>query len=68
MIKEHIIESTLSSISEDIETERISPVEIIEVMLERINELDPKINSYITVNGENALKEAKEAILKGDFS
>ena len=44
MIKEHIIESTLSSISEDIETERISPVEIIEVMLERINELDPKIN------------------------
>ena len=61
MKKEHIIQSTISNISEDIETETISPVEIMEVMLERISELDPKINSYITINEKNSLKEAKEA-------
>ena len=49
MKKEHIIQSTISNISEDIETETISPVEIMEVMLERISELDPKINSYKTI-------------------
>ena len=61
MKKEHIIQSTISNISEDIETETISPVEIMEVMLERISELDPKINSYITINEKNSLKEAKAA-------
>jgi aspartyl-tRNA(Asn)/glutamyl-tRNA(Gln) amidotransferase subunit A len=39
----------------------LSPVELTEAYLERIEKIDPKIGAYITVTGEYALKEAKKA-------
>ena len=44
-----------------IATKRISPVEVIDAHLARIEETDERLNSFITVLGEKALTEAKSA-------
>lgn len=46
-------------ILEMIKSEEIKPTEVVEAFLERIKELNPKINAFVTIN-ENAVKEAKE--------
>ncbi len=40
---------------------KLSPVELTRLMLSRIAQLDPKLNSYITVTPELALAQAKKA-------
>ncbi|MDA0263116.1 MAG: amidase [Chloroflexi bacterium] len=52
---------TASHLSKLIETKEVSPVEATESYLERITEVDPKLNAYITVTGEQALAAAKQA-------
>jgi aspartyl-tRNA(Asn)/glutamyl-tRNA(Gln) amidotransferase subunit A len=39
----------------------VSPVEVTEVILERIEHLNPKLNAFITVTPDLALKQAQEA-------
>ena len=39
----------------------VSPVEATEAYLERIEQLDGKLNSYITVIADDALRSAREA-------
>ena len=53
-----------------IESKEASPVEVVEAYLQRIDELDFKFNSYITVLRERALEEARQAereIAAGDY-
>ena len=53
-----------------IESKEVSPVEATQAYLERIESVDSKINSYITVCREEALEAAQEAegaILKGNY-
>jgi aspartyl-tRNA(Asn)/glutamyl-tRNA(Gln) amidotransferase subunit A len=52
---------TASQLSKLIETKEVSPVEATEAYLDRIQEVDPKLNSYITVTGEQALDAARQA-------
>jgi len=52
---------TASQLSRLIETKEISPVEATEAYLDRIEAVDPKLNSYITVTGEQALEAARKA-------
>ncbi len=40
---------------------KLSPVELVRLLLSRIIQLDPKLNSYITVTSELALAQAKKA-------
>lgn len=40
---------------------KLSPVELTKLMLARIEQLNPKLNAYITVSGELALEQAKKA-------
>src|SRR5262245_8290710 len=40
---------------------QFSPVEVTESLLRRIEAVDPKINSYITVTGELAMMQARQA-------
>src|SRR4029077_10982024 len=40
---------------------KVSPVEVTRLMLARIEQLNPKLNAYITVTGELALDQAKKA-------
>jgi aspartyl-tRNA(Asn)/glutamyl-tRNA(Gln) amidotransferase subunit A len=47
----------------------VSPVEITEATLDRLHDLEPKLNAYITVLAEQALEKAKiaeSAFLKGE--
>ena len=52
---------TATQLSKLIETKEVSPVEATEAYLDRIQEVDPKLNSYITVTGEQALEAARQA-------
>ena len=45
----------------------VSPVELVELYLDRIERLDPKLNSYVTVDAEGALAAAR-TIRPGPFS
>src|SRR5260370_21542630 len=40
---------------------KLSPVELTKLMLARIEQLNPKLNAYITVTAELALAQAKKA-------
>ena len=44
-----------------IQTREVSPVEATEAYLERIPQVDNKLNSYITVTGERAMLDAQQA-------
>ena len=53
-----------------IERKDVSPVEAVEAYLERIDQVDNKINSYITVCRDEALqaaREAEQAIARGNY-
>lgn len=52
---------TASQLSNLIETKEISPVEATEAYLDRIEEVDPKLNSYITITWEQAFESARQA-------
>ena len=65
MDKKEIPFLTASQLSRLIETKEVSPVEATEAYLDRIEEVDPKLNSYITVTGEQALESARQADYPG---
>ena len=51
-----------------IRSREVSPVEVMKATLERIDEINPKLNAFVTMN-EHALAEAKlaeEAVMKGE--
>src|SRR5436853_6963111 len=52
---------SISELSELIRTRKISPVEITQTILERIETLNPAVNAYITVTRDLAMKAAQEA-------
>ena len=52
---------TLSEAAALVRERKVSPVELTRTMLERIERLDPKLNSYITVTADSALADARRA-------
>ena len=53
-----------------IKAKQISPVEAVEAYLDRIQRIDPKVNSYITVMADQALEDARQAeaeIQRGEY-
>jgi aspartyl-tRNA(Asn)/glutamyl-tRNA(Gln) amidotransferase subunit A len=52
---------TLTEISKDLVAKQYSAVELTKHYLQRIKDFDPKLNSFITVTDEIALKQAAEA-------
>ena len=61
---------TISEASELISRKEISPVALAKAHLERIERLDPALNSFITVTAESALQtaqKAEEAIGRGEY-
>ena len=53
--------ATIEQIATLYRKRKLSPVELTKLMLERIEQINPKINAYITVTGEVALAQAKKA-------
>ncbi len=63
-------ELTIESLAPLIRNRKISPLELARFFLERIFQLQPYINAYITVTAELALVQARQAekeILKGSY-
>jgi aspartyl-tRNA(Asn)/glutamyl-tRNA(Gln) amidotransferase subunit A len=63
-----IIYSDATKLAELIRTRKVSPVEVVQAHLDRIEAVNPKVNAIITV-ADNALKAAKlaeAAVLSGE--
>jgi aspartyl-tRNA(Asn)/glutamyl-tRNA(Gln) amidotransferase subunit A len=52
---------TVAQAAERIRARKLSPVELAQAYLDRIAQLDPQLNAYITVTGELALEQARAA-------
>ncbi|EKD69777.1 MAG: hypothetical protein ACD_46C00731G0007 [uncultured bacterium] len=52
---------TIAELSQDLSTKKISSVELTKHFLDRIKKLDEKLNSFITITEEYALKTAQKA-------
>ena len=69
-MKNNIHFANISDVSTLIETKEISPVELTQHLLSRIESIDRKLKSYVTVFADRAIDEAKRAekeILVGDY-
>ncbi|MGH9742345.1 MAG: amidase, partial [Candidatus Acidiferrum sp.] len=53
--------ATIEQVAHLFRRRKLSPVELTRLMLSRIAQLDPKLNSFITVSPELALAQAKKA-------
>jgi Asp-tRNA(Asn)/Glu-tRNA(Gln) amidotransferase A subunit family amidase len=40
---------------------KVSPVELVDCVLERIDKLNPRLNAYVLINADQARREAKAA-------
>ena len=61
---------TISHLSQRIRKREISPVEVTHLFLARIQRLNPILNAYVTLTGEQALADARQAeeeIQKGNY-
>src|SRR5260370_16941092 len=59
---------TLAEITQQIRSKNVSPVEIVELHLKRIEELQPKLNAFVHLDGEGARRQARTAgnlVLRG---
>jgi amidase len=56
-----IYQLSLAQMSELVRSRKLSPVEIVRAHLDRIGELNPKLNAFIELRTEAALSEAKSA-------
>jgi aspartyl-tRNA(Asn)/glutamyl-tRNA(Gln) amidotransferase subunit A len=62
--------ATIFELAQRLRRKEISPVDITQACLERIEQLNPKLNAFITVMAESALAEARAAegeILRGQW-
>src|SRR5690348_15596126 len=50
--------SRIAEISELIRQQKLSPVDLVSLCLERIQHLQPQLNAFITITPESALEEA----------
>jgi amidase len=50
-----------SQIAEQIRTRKVSPIEVVEAHLSRIEKVNPKINAFVQVDRERALTQARAA-------
>jgi aspartyl-tRNA(Asn)/glutamyl-tRNA(Gln) amidotransferase subunit A len=61
MLGEEILYLPVSELGEKIRSREISPVELTESYLERVDRLDPTLHAFVTVSRDLALAQAREA-------
>ena len=65
-----IVRLTISELAPMIESKQISPVEVTEAALAQVDRLQPTLNSFITVLGEQAMAQAKDRereVMRGEY-
>src|SRR5438132_2147964 len=61
---------TIAALAPDVQTRKISPVELTNLFLARIGRLNPVLNAYVTITAETALAQAQRAedeIARGNY-
>jgi aspartyl-tRNA(Asn)/glutamyl-tRNA(Gln) amidotransferase subunit A len=69
-INQQLSFSTIHELSDQIRTHEVSPVEVTEQLLKRIELLNPKLNAFVTLTAELAMAEARQAekdIMNGEY-
>ena len=69
MQQEELAFTSARELRELIATKQVSPVEVTELLLRRIEALNPKLNAYLTVipdQARAAARAAEEAVVRGD--
>ncbi|MDP6454421.1 MAG: amidase [SAR202 cluster bacterium] len=61
MVSPDLHRLTIAQAGEEIKNRRLSPVELTEAYLDRIDNLNENLGAYITVTGEQALSSARQA-------
>src|SRR5689334_19094768 len=56
-----MVELSVAEMARLIREKQISPVALVEAHLNRIEQLNPKLNAFISVNAERAMEEARRA-------
>ena len=62
--------ANITELADAYRNRKLSPVEVTQTMLKRIERLDRSLRSYLTVTGDIALKQARQAeadFMRGDF-
>ncbi|QWB27036.1 MULTISPECIES: amidase [Streptomyces] len=54
-------ELTLGAAADAIRARKLSPVELVDSVLERVEEVEPRLGAYVTVTAEHARRAAREA-------
>lgn len=70
MNTQELLSLSIEKLAPLIERRQVSPLELTDLFLERIEKLNPKVNAYITVLNEQArtlAKKAEEEIVRGDY-
>ncbi len=70
MATNELLDTTIADLAPLIRDRKVSPVEVTEAALARAEELQPKLNSFITILNDRAMNEAKEqerAIASGNY-
>ena len=60
---------TAVELAKEIRDKRLSPVDVVRAVLDRIEAINPKINAYVTVTTDlamNAAKQAEDAVMRGE--
>src|SRR6202047_3779106 len=61
MTDTHLAFASIEEVARLYRRRKVSPLEVTKQMLARIDQLNPKVNAYITVTAELALTQAKRA-------
>ena len=70
MSTEDLTQLSVSRLGSLIERREVSPVEVAEAYIRRIDEVEPRLNAFITRLDEHAMQAAREAeaaILRGGY-
>jgi aspartyl-tRNA(Asn)/glutamyl-tRNA(Gln) amidotransferase subunit A len=67
-MREEIIHSDATTLANLVRTRQVSPVEVVQAHLDRIEEANPRLNAIVTLSKEalDAAKSAEAAVLAGD--
>jgi aspartyl-tRNA(Asn)/glutamyl-tRNA(Gln) amidotransferase subunit A len=61
MVNDDLAWTPATTLAAMIRTKKVSPVEVVDAVLARVEKLNPRLNAYVTVLGEEARAQAKAA-------
>src|SRR5579859_4147529 len=60
-MKHELLSKTIHEVSTDLKAKKVSSVELTKAAMDHLEEIEPKVQSFITITREGALKQAAEA-------